>query len=159
MQRDAGWEDETADHAQVHMRARGDAEDECVCTDEVAPKLDVGSLTAVVGLSRPRIFAGSDAEEVAAGRPAEKLPPRGRRRRSAGGGGAPPLDLAESSKATQDGEFSPMSVGRARFRREFGLTWAGNPHAMGFQRCMLDSAWAGNTGKRGGSPLGIGLPN
>ena len=49
MQRDPGWEDETADHAQVHMRARGDAEDECVCTDEVAPKLDVGSLTAAVG--------------------------------------------------------------------------------------------------------------
>ena len=37
------------DDAQVHVRAGGDAEEECVHTDEVAPELDVGSLTAAVG--------------------------------------------------------------------------------------------------------------
>ena len=47
------------DGAQVHVRAGGDAEEECVRTDEVAPELDVGPLTVVVGLPRPRFFAGS----------------------------------------------------------------------------------------------------
>lgn len=58
----------------------GDAEEECVHTDEVASELNVGSLTAAVGLPRPRFFAGSDAkEELAAGTPAGEA---GRRRRS-----------------------------------------------------------------------------
>jgi len=37
------------------VRAGGDAEEH---THEVAPELNVGSLTAAVGLPRPRFFAG-----------------------------------------------------------------------------------------------------
>ena len=40
------------------MRVGGDAGEECVHTDEVASELNVGSLTAAVGLPRPRFFAG-----------------------------------------------------------------------------------------------------
>ena len=53
-----------------------------------------------------------------------------------------------------DGEFSPMSLGRARFRGEIGLTRAAHPYAVGFQRSILDStgmnsAWAANPGNDG----------
>ena len=50
------------------MRAGGDAEEEeCVRTEEVAPELDVGSLTVLVGLPRPRFFAGSARKGVRRG--------------------------------------------------------------------------------------------
>ena len=59
------------DDAQVHVRAGSDAEEECVHTDEVAPELDVGSLTVLVGLPRLRFFAGSARKGVRRG---EKKP-------------------------------------------------------------------------------------
>jgi len=45
----------------------GDAGEECVHTDEVASELNVGSLTAAVGLPRPRFFAGSARKGVRRG--------------------------------------------------------------------------------------------
>ena len=48
------------------MRAGGDAE-ECLHTDEVAPELNVGSLTAAIGLPRPRFFARSARKGVRRG--------------------------------------------------------------------------------------------
>ena len=51
------------DDAQVHVCAGGDAEEECVHTDEVAPEFDVGSLTAVVG-SLDRDFLQDLQEKV-----------------------------------------------------------------------------------------------
>ena len=50
--------------AQVRVRAGGDAEEH---THEVAPELNVGSLTAAVGLPRPRFFAGSARKGVRRG--------------------------------------------------------------------------------------------
>ena len=55
------------DDAQVHVRAGGDAEEECVHTDEVASELDVGSLIVTVGLPRSRLFAGSARKGVRRG--------------------------------------------------------------------------------------------
>jgi len=52
---------------EVRVRAGSDAEEECVHTDEVAPELNVGSLTAAVGLPRPRFFAGSARKGVRRG--------------------------------------------------------------------------------------------
>ena len=62
----------------------------------------------------------------------------------------------------RDGEFSPMSVGRARIHGEIGLTRAANSYATGFQMCILDStetnsAWAANAGSDGDPRRDVGF--
>ena len=62
----------------------------------------------------------------------------------------------------RDGEFSPMSVGRARIHGEIGLTQAANSYATGFQMCILDStetnsAWAANPGSDGDPRRDVGF--
>jgi len=62
----------------------------------------------------------------------------------------------------RDGEFSPMSVGRARIHGEIGLTRAANSYATGFQMCIPDStgtnsAWAANPGSDGDPRRDVGF--
>jgi len=49
------------------VRAGGDVEEECAHTDEVAPELNVGSLTAAVELPDRDFFAGSARKGVRGG--------------------------------------------------------------------------------------------
>ena len=113
-----------------------------------------------------------DAKEETAGTPAEeKLSSQGwRRRSSAGGGGTSASAPRGVERETRPrgtagrGDFSPMSVGRAWFHGDIGLTRAGNPNVAGFQSRMSgstwkDSAWAAGPGKWRGSRPGNGLPN